>query len=281
MMYAERYAENDKRLEELAKKQIALEQELADTTVTAAQQKADASETFTAKTVVDIKAQAQALKDHAKEMKQAAKDAEHLKKALESIRVKLLQIEASNAWDVQNMSDWVRAGNQAIEDMEREFGIYMDGVYRDIENTDAKVVEDVRKTTDLTYDLWMRAMNRVEEGIADTFYEVFTGQFDSIEDAFDSMLDSMLRMLAEWAAAATMFYHQTSYSTVASLPHWSRARDAELVLLAEDDFELCADFSAHLRRVLDFVLARDAPLPPAPSSPFPSPSYYSYLFTVV
>lgn len=134
-----------------------------------------------------------------------AKEVEALEDAIKRIEASVRDKEIASAWKAQDMADWVRAGNQAVQDMEREFGEYMEGVYRDIKATHEDVVVDVAETTDAVYDLWMRAMNRVEEGIADAFYNAFTGQFDSIEDGFKGLLDSMLRMFAEWAAAASMF----------------------------------------------------------------------------
>jgi len=118
-----------------------------------------------------------------------------LEKALEKIRKKALEA-------ISEMSH--------IDPGDDYFGLWMidtplDQFVQKVKAANDAVEIDTKQTTDMTYDLWMRAMNRVEDGIADVFEDVFTGQFDSIEDAFDDMLDAMLRMLAEWAAAAAMF----------------------------------------------------------------------------
>ena len=90
MEYAARYEESDKRLMELAKQQIALEQELADKTTTAAQDKADASTQFTAKIVKN-------LNDEKNAMKETAAEAKHLADALKALTDKYAALNAQMA----------------------------------------------------------------------------------------------------------------------------------------------------------------------------------------
>jgi hypothetical protein len=92
------------------------------------------------------------------------------------------------------LDEWVWASDHAIEEMTFDFEMYM----ADIEN-------QTEETSDMVEELWTKAMNRVQESFADTFYDAMTGQFDDVGDAFESLLDDMLRMLAECAAAATMY----------------------------------------------------------------------------
>ena len=136
MEYAARYAENDKRLEELARNQIALEQELADGSVSAAQQKADASTEFTAKIVKDLDAQKRA-------MKEAAEQAKALVTAIKEL-----------AWGLANLPDEDPSGLFAfINQEDLYFDIELGPGFADAKKVLAAVAKEVKKTTDYFKEL--------------------------------------------------------------------------------------------------------------------------------
>ena len=157
------------------------------------------------KTSVEIKDNTETVTKNGKAVKETAENTEHLEKALEAIRIKLQQLEYIKAWEAQDLFDWVNAYPGVIDKLAKEVEDGINESVNSLKNADKEIIKDVGKTTDQVEKLWLKGLNRVQEGFADTFYDAMTGELDDLGDLFDSFFDDILRMVAELAAKMAMY----------------------------------------------------------------------------
>lgn len=137
--------------------------------------------------------------------KEATENYDHLEKALEGIRKKLLQMENERAWEAQDLYDWVMGYGSVIDQLAWDVESGINESVASIEKGNEKIKTDVKDTVDEMQKLWIKGLNRVQESFADTFYNAMTGELDDLGDVFDSFFKDILRMVAEFAAKMTMY----------------------------------------------------------------------------
>jgi len=123
-------------------------------------------------------------------------ETDHLTEALAKLEKQAEDAANARAWAVQDMSDWVRASNLAVDDMALDFARYMDRVTAEVEQGNARIEASTYDTTKYYESLWDKALNRVEKGFADTFAEIL--------DTGNDFVNDLIRIFAEGASAISM-----------------------------------------------------------------------------